>query len=243
MSNKRLIDFLQKEDKPVQGRRVLTAAVISDSKSKYLQNYIGPTNQHIKWWHKSGDDIQHRLRWLKNNIDIKIQQYGNIHFYIWLGTCNLTKREKKGQISIANTNTQEAVQEIAELYANFTQLVKKHPGCKLTFLEVPHYSIVRWNTSKGHKNPELFTEQDITLRQQVEELNLKIHSLNSELGVHSPLLTVHLRTRKQVKRGKNKPTKDVIKYSLLSDGIHPSPLLSRVWLREIVDQVKVDCYQ
>jgi hypothetical protein len=51
--------------------------------------------------------------------------------------------------------------------------------------------------------------------------------------MRSPLLTVHLRARKQVKRGKNKPTKDIINFNLLSDGIHPSPLLAKVLLKEI----------
>jgi hypothetical protein len=60
--------------------------------------------------------------------------------------------------------------------------------------------------------------------------------------VKSPLLTVHLRARKQVKRGKNKPKKDIIKFNLLSDGIHPSPLLAKVWLKEISMRISVDTF-
>jgi hypothetical protein len=47
--------------------------------------------------------------------------------------------------------------------------------------------------------------------------------------IYSLDTTVHLRAGKQVKRGKNKPTKDIINFNLLSDGIHPSPLLAKVW--------------
>ena len=41
--------------------------------------------------------------------------------------------------------------------------------------------------------------------------------------------------------GKNKPTKDIINFNLLSDGIHPSPLLAKVWLKEISMRISVDC--
>ena len=84
-------------------------------------------------------------------------------------------------------------------------------------------------------------EQDNTLHEQIEAINQVIHTLNREQGVRSPLLTVHLRARKKVKRGKNKPTKDIINFNLLSDGIHPSPLLAKVWLKEISMRISVDC--
>jgi hypothetical protein len=38
-------------------------------------------------------------------------------------------------------------------------LIKEHPGCKVTILEIPVYSIVSWTKHSGHKNPEKFTEQ------------------------------------------------------------------------------------
>ena len=119
--------------------------------------------------------------------------------------------------------------------------MNQYPNCKLTFLEVPHYSIVRWNTTRGHRQPEVFATQDNTLHGQIEAINQVIHTLNREQGVRSPLLTVHFRARKKVKRGKNKPTKDIINFNLLSDGMHPSPLLAKVWLKEISMRISVDC--
>jgi hypothetical protein len=40
MSNKRLTDFLHLERKPIQGQRTSIAAVISDSKGKYLKQQV-----------------------------------------------------------------------------------------------------------------------------------------------------------------------------------------------------------
>jgi hypothetical protein len=70
----------------------------------------------------------------------------------------------------------------------------------------------------GHRQPEVFATQDNTLHEQIEAINQVIHTLNREQEVKSPLLAVHLRARKQVKRGTNKPKKDIINFNLLSDG-------------------------
>jgi hypothetical protein len=155
----------------------------------------------------------------------------------------LTTKDKSVYISLAFTETNDAIAVITNLFKQFIDLVNPYPNCKLTFLEVPYYSIVRWNTTRGHRQPEVFATQDNTLHEQIEAINHVIHTLNREQGVRSPLLTVHLRARKQVKRGKNKPTKDIIIFSLLSDRIHPSPLPAKVWLKEISMRISVDCYQ
>lgn len=155
----------------------------------------------------------------------------------------MTTKDKSVYISLAFTETNDAIAVITNLFKQFIDLVNQYPNCKLTFLEVPHYSIAHWNTTRGHRQPEVFATQDNTLHEQIEAINQVIHTLNREQGVRSPLLTVHLRARKQVKRGKNKPTKDIINFNLLSDGIHPSPLLAKVWLKEISMRISVDCYQ
>jgi hypothetical protein len=145
----------------------------------------------------------------------------------------LTTKNQNEYISLAYTETNDAIAVITNLFKQFIDLVNQYPNCKLTFLEVPHYSIVHWNTTRGQCQLEVFAKQDNTLHEQIEAINQVIHTLNREQGMRSPLLTVHLRARKQVKRGKNKPTKDIINFNLLSDGIHPSPLLAKVLLKEI----------
>jgi hypothetical protein len=44
------------------------------------------------------------------------------------------------------------------------KIINRYPGTKVTFLETPVYSIKNWNESKGHKDPNVFVEQDENLR-------------------------------------------------------------------------------
>jgi hypothetical protein len=51
--------------------------------------------------------------------------------------------------------------------------------------------------------------------------------VSSCLNVRSPLLNLHLKASKQVKRGKNRPRKQYVNYQLSLDGIHPKPILAK----------------
>jgi hypothetical protein len=68
---------------------------------------------------------------------------------------NLHNRYISAERKISHKNL-EYIQTIIDLR-------KEHPGCKVTILEIPVYSIVSWNKHSGHKNPEQFTEQDTTV--------------------------------------------------------------------------------
>ena len=116
----------------------------------------------------------------------------------------MTTKDKSVYIALAFTETNDAIAVITNLFKQIIDLVNQYPNCKLTFLEIPHYSIVRWNTTRGRRQPEVFATQDNTLHEQTEAINQVIHTLNREQGVKSPLLTVHLRARKQVKINQKK---------------------------------------
>jgi hypothetical protein len=49
----------------------------------------------IVWLPKSGAKIEDSTQWLKSNISKKIINYGDIWLYVWMGTCNLTSKNKK----------------------------------------------------------------------------------------------------------------------------------------------------
>jgi hypothetical protein len=53
-----------------------------------------------------------------------------------------------------------SIETILEYIQKIIDLIKEHPGCKVTILEIPAYTIVSWNKHSGHKNSEKFTEQD-----------------------------------------------------------------------------------
>jgi septal ring factor EnvC (AmiA/AmiB activator) len=59
--------------------------------------------------------------------------------------------------------------------------------------QLSHFSIL-----SPHRQPEVFATQDNTLHEQIEAINQAIHTLNRKQEVRSPLLTVHLRARKQI---------------------------------------------
>ena len=77
------------------------------------------------------------------------------------GTCNLTSKNKK-YISLKSENDEE-VDKIISKYNEIIKVINRYPGTKVTFMETPVYSIKNWNESKGHKDPNVFVEQDENL--------------------------------------------------------------------------------
>ena len=160
MSETRLTKFLQLPWHPSVGTKHITPVIISDSKGIYLKNQIQhPEKQNIIWRCKKGASIEERLHWLGANIDSEIKELGNIHVYIWLGTCNLTKKGKKLSIALAATDIIESLQK-------FKDILKPYPNSRPTVLEIPHYSIIHWNTSRSQPNPDTFKDQDEQLQHQ-----------------------------------------------------------------------------
>ncbi|CAG2184475.1 unnamed protein product [Mytilus edulis] len=159
MSKNKLLKQLERHLVPPTGERTHTPAVLSDSKGKWLERKItNPLESNIKWWTKSGETTEKGYSWLKNNIKRKTKKHGQIWLYIWYGTCDLTSKNKK---YIALTSeTDSAIDKAAEYLGKIKELVKQYPNCRVTFLEIPVYSISEYNKNKDHKTPEIFKEQD-----------------------------------------------------------------------------------
>jgi hypothetical protein len=242
MSVQKLAKFMQKPRSVTIGHKSKAPVIISDSKGEYLKSQIiHPEDRNIIWWCKRETTIDQSLRWLRSNIDSKIQQLGNIHFYVWLGTCNITTKTSDFTIALTSQSS-DASNSVFNKFKEYIDIIKPYPNCKLTFVEIPHYSIVHWNKRIKPAKAESLTEQDIQLENQIEGLNKLIHDWNTAQEVHSPLLNIHLIARKQIRRGKNKPSKKYINYNLLVDGIHPKPILAKTWLAELSQQIRKDCW-
>jgi hypothetical protein len=95
--------------------------------------------------------VRQGLDWLRENLEAKIGHLDNISLYVWLGTCDLT--EYNFPYITLRSNTSELVQKIVENFQEIPEILQKYPGYKLTFLEIPHYSIYKWN--KSHKHPDI----------------------------------------------------------------------------------------
>jgi hypothetical protein len=130
-----------------------------------------------------------------------LKKLKKIWLYVWLGTCDLTTKNKK---YVALTHDDDrAIEYAIDYLGKIKELIKEHPGCIVTFLEIPVYSIQEWNKKAGHKTPENFAEQDSKLEQQVYKFNARIRDLNKDTNVFSPLFGTDLvKTSKTVKNKK-----------------------------------------
>ena len=119
--------------------------------------------------------------------------------------------------------------------------MQEHPGCKITILEIPLYSIGNWNQSLRHKDPSTFSDQDKQLQEQIDQLSGDIKRINKDLKVYSPQFSTDLQCHRKVKKEKHPEKRNYYNFILYSDGIHPGYGLSRYWLRKISDQIMRDC--
>jgi hypothetical protein len=62
-----------------------------------------------------------------------------------LGTCDLTTKNKDGTLSLA-TQHSETSKNIFEQLQKFKLLLQPYPNSRITFIEIPHYSITKWNS-------------------------------------------------------------------------------------------------
>jgi len=216
MSKTKLLKQLDRQIPIPSGERTHTPVVLSDSKGQRLEKKVGtPLERHIKWWSKKGEPTHKGYKWLKDHIRSKIRRHGHIWLYVWYGTCDLTQYNKK-YIALAS-ETESNIDKAAEYLQKIKELMKSYPGSKVTFLEIPVYSIVEFNRDRGHKTPEDFKEQDTKLEKQIYKLNDKIRELNREEHTHSPLFTVDLiQNSKTIKNKKTRTSTSRKKHQFLA---------------------------
>lgn len=158
MSVQKFAKFMQKPRSATVGQQTITPVIISDSKGDYLKaQIIHPEDRNIIWWCRRGITIEQSLCWLRSNIDSKIQQLGNIHFYVWLETCNITTKASDFTITLTSQSS-DASNSVFNKLNEYIDIIKPNPNCKLTFVEIPHYSIVHWNKRIKPEKADILTE-------------------------------------------------------------------------------------
>ena len=243
MSEVKLANYLSKSNfNPPIGPRQFTPVILSDSKGKYLKdNIVNSFDNNIVWWCRSGANIEDSFKWLKANIDNKLKTLVKIRLYIWLGTCNLTSKDKGIHISLRSTND-DTVNHIIEQLHTFQTFLAGYPQVQYTFLEIPVYSIIHWNKSHNHPDTTIFKEQQTLLENQVQKVNDEIRKLNCEIGTNSPDFSKFLKASTRHRTRSKYTTWKYFNFNLYRDGIHPGQSLARVWLREIGDRIKTQCW-
>ncbi|CAC5357157.1 unnamed protein product [Mytilus coruscus] len=186
------------QDKTAQSQPI----IISDSKGNYIKrDIITEEFLNIKFITKKGQKVQQTIDWAEKELPSICHQHKNITFYIWLRTCNLTELNKTTRyISLVNqndSNVRYLRRKFIELKAVITKI---KPKSEIIFLEVPPYSIQCWNRSQGHKNPDIFSEDDQTLQNQLYQLNTFIQEINQS-AEKSPKFDLDIRKTSKRKGG------------------------------------------
>lgn len=236
MSLSKLQKFLEK---PIEAPHSLRykPVLVTSSKGFSLKHHLDIIQNFgytIDFHCRAGARFDQSYYWLTKNLSNIVEKNDSVLLYIWLGTCDITT--KKGPfISLSHKTDEECNSYLKYHIGNIISFVSKFPTVKLVFLEIPPYSIQRWNDYKGHANSESFAQHDIVLERRVEYLNNYIKEVNSKSGVNSLNFRCDLL---QYKRAGRKPS---INYSLYKDGIHPNPVLARFWMKRLVTKVFSDC--
>jgi len=243
MSEHKLLKFLSKEVTLSGGNRTHVPVVITDSKGSRLsplcRSYI---DSQIRWWFRKGRTTKQGLEWLRQNIHAKIAHLNNISLYVWLGTCDLT--EYQPPFVYLCRNLDDIVLEVKSHIQDIVNLLQQYPACKLTFLEIPPYSIYLWNQKHCHTELQQFIAHDKQLLVHILELNRYIKETNDTLGTNTPKLSADIyHPNNTSKKEKNRTVLDQYNFKLYQDGIHSGTLLSKVWLRKIANKVKADCWE
>ena len=250
MSEIKLEKFSNQPIEDPKGDKTYQPILLSDSKGTYLQeNIFHPVQENIIWECKKGRNSQQAAQLVENHFGSWTETHNKIWLYIWIGTCDLTTLDRETfLIHLASKDSHEIVDKISTNFQRISAIVARYPNCKLTFLEIPVYSIRNWNYAHGHMSPSDFLEEDHCLDNQVTELNSVVKYINTTLGIFSPDFSYDLyRTSKysshsDKQKGQNKITR-YINVNLYKDSIHPTPLLPKAWLRKYILRILKDCWQ
>ncbi|CAG2228620.1 unnamed protein product [Mytilus edulis] len=246
MTTNKLRKYIARQQPTVQGIQRRTPILLSDSKGTRLEREIQSDNSihdKIVFKCKPGASTQQCVDWLKENFKTEIKNFGDIHLYVWAATCNLTTKHRGGSISLTSSNN-SSIDLVLKLYRDIISFIEKFPSCRVTFLNIPVYSIFKYNESLKVPNPEDVIEQDHNLLHQIHILNVEINKLNRSLRVTSPDFNVNLcvNPKHTTRRGQGIASKLSYNFELYQDGIHPRYLLNTVWLHKLVLQIRFDCW-
>lgn len=208
--------------------------ILGNSKVRYLKEQISSFPEfknHISFISRPGTTFSYWKKWFYSNFHHEVNLYGNIRVFIFIGACDLT--QKKGKyINLRHVSQETAVSNLINDINILRNYIDRFPSVIPVFLEIPAYSIGQWNKTKGHPNFSQFIEQDQELHKRIKKVNEHIISVNARLGVSSPRFTSDLLKYRGGR--KEKKTRITYNFKLYKDGIHPTPLLARCWLKRIL---------
>lgn len=216
----------------VQRRR---AILVSDSKGRYLRNEIGRGEEILDVISESGASSNDGR--LLPSVREKIIGLDRPLIFLWLGTCDFTEKRGGRFIHLRDISVEDVIARIRDLK---TRILEVNGSAEIVTLCIPIYSIEEYNSHRGHQHCEIFKDDDTVLQQKVESFNTEVLSLNE---VHTPNFSRDLLKNTKRRRPRSVSSSYILKFKdLYIDGIHPCPLLSKVWLRKIQKIVCELCF-
>ena len=91
---------------------------------------------------------------------------------------------------------------------------------------------------KKHKEPEQFNDQDTQLLDVISTLNTRSKEINERLQTCSPNWSRDLYSNTKHRSR----TRILYNLNLYEDGLHPKPLLPKVWFRKLAQHIKSHCW-
>lgn len=240
MSIAKLRKELDKVRPPAGQHQTAQSLVLSDSKGRYIQPFCTTASDfNIIWHNVSGARLQQLFEWTVSNID-RISHGQTLHIYIWAGTCDLTTKVGR-YIHLSSHDKNAIISNIETCMQKFYNLKDNRHYLEVTFLQIPPFSIKVWNTARGHPDSDTFKEQDNILLDIIHQLNQIIQHKNNIHSVRpSPRFELDVTRNRKSHHGRQ--SQYYVNFSLYIDGIHPSPTLSRLWMRKIGILIQRDCY-
>ena len=238
MSERRLTKYLEKRCLFVEKPRQFKPVIFSDSKGNYIQEWANNefVGRQIEWRTYRGATTRDLVTRIGDSLNTLISRHGKIHIYLWSGTCDLTVKD--GRYIKLRPNPDHILGQLTGELMSLEESATNR-GFKITLLNVPNYSLVTWNSIKGHPNPTQFTADDIELRRRVQVINTVIDDINLRRDVRSPKFNADT---ERPHKHKNGLTQYTTNWSLYRDGVHPGPLLSQVWMRSICVEIQKGCF-
>jgi hypothetical protein len=109
---------------------------VSDSKGNYLNQQVVRVEDHaIYWWCQADDNIEKRLRWLRRNIQDKVNELGSIHLYIWL--CSEMYSQERGHHPLLSIQCMYSLVDRLNLFIEGIILCCEHLWLTMTSCGVP----------------------------------------------------------------------------------------------------------
>ena len=146
MSAVKLIKFGNKTIPSPQGTRQYKPVLLSDNNGmKLKQERYDPIHTEIKWMCESGTNTTGAIHTLRSNF-INLNQapeHSHIWLYVWIGTCDLTQLDSSTRYITLKSESNTVIQKLKSEFELIYEILNQYPGNKITFLELPFYSIVK----------------------------------------------------------------------------------------------------